>query len=190
MLEHGKCSCGWNSCFKRFFCISQYVQFYSYYSHLFKLPCTLRSSVFSPQVAEAAVSFFPRERRRGREGFFTVLPVIHADGNDLWQAISTQEKPCIVRTALCQIEQGVADGRCGFTDNVRLRDRLRKYWDQIRQNFSSYKSEERQATPLLTSADCVGVLQDFTAPIITYKSAVCSHNRHGFKPALYPHNLG
>lgn len=127
-----------------FFHISNYVQLYSHHSHLLKLSYTLRCSFFILQVAEGAVSFFPGKIEGRGGGFSTILPVIHADGNNLRQAISTQEKPCIVRTALCQIVQGVADGCCGFTDNIRPQDCLRKYRDQIRQNFFSYRLEERK----------------------------------------------
>lgn len=114
---------------------------------IFKLPCTLRRSVFLLGSRGCSSFFSPREKRkrRGRrEGFSAILPVIHANRNDLRYAISIQEKPCVVRTVLCQIIQGVADGSCGFTGNIRPWDRLRKYRDQIRQNFSSYKLENRQ----------------------------------------------
>lgn len=117
---------------------------------------------FTPSGRSCRFFFSPGKGEGRGEGFSTILPVVHADGNNLRQAISTQEKPCVVRIALRQIVQGVADGRCGFTDNIRPRDRLRKYWDQIRQNFSSYKLEERQAIYL-------GVLQDLIPPIITYR---------------------
>lgn len=49
---------------------------------------------------------------------WSLLPVIHADGNDLGQAVGTEEQPGVVRAALGQVEQGVADGRRGFTGNV------------------------------------------------------------------------
>lgn len=132
---------------------------------------------FHPKWQKLSFLFSPGKGGGRGEGFSTILPVVHADGNDLRQAVSTQEKPRVVWIALRQIVQGVADGRCGFTDNIRRRDRLRKYWDQIRQNFSSYKSEESQAIPLLTGAD---LPRRPTGPYSSpyhLSGAVCSHNR-------------
>lgn len=148
--------------------------------------------MFSPlQIAEVAGFFLPRERRRGRKGFSITLPVIHAYGNNLGQAVSTQEKPCIVWTALCQIVQGVADGCCGFTGNIRCQDRTWKYQDQIRQNFSGYKLEERQATPLLTGADLSrGPRRPYSSHYHLSACCVLPQQNHGFIPALHPHNLG
>lgn len=43
-----------------------------------------QEAVLSSQAAEVVVLFFPQGKRgRGGEGFSTILPVIHANGNDL-----------------------------------------------------------------------------------------------------------
>lgn len=98
---------------------------------------------------------------------WSLLPVIHADGNDLGQAIGTEEQPGVVRAALGQVEQGVADGRCGFTGNVTPWHTLRQDWHQIRQNFPGCKLEERQASQV----------QIFLIPpILPHQGAECSHH--------------
>lgn len=88
----------------------------------------LSCPVIFPSKSQTLQLLFSPGKEEGRgESVLAILPVIHADGNNLRKAIRTQEKPCIVRTALCQIVQGVADGCCSFTDNIRPWDRLGKY---------------------------------------------------------------
>lgn len=57
----------------------------------------------------------------------SLLPVIHADGNNLGQAMGTEEQAGIVRAALGQVEQSVADGCGGLTGNVTPGHTLRQH---------------------------------------------------------------
>lgn len=112
-------------------------------------PVAWHEAFFLPEWQRLQGFFCP-----GKEwDLWSLLPVIHTDGNDLGQAVGTEEQPGVVRAALGQVEQGVADGRCGFTGNVRPRHTLGQYRHQIGQNFSGCKVEERQTVPLLTGAD-------------------------------------
>lgn len=114
----------------------------------------------------------------GREwGSWSLLPVIHADGNDLGQAVGAEEQAGAVRAALGQVEQGVADGRCGLTGNLIPGHTLGQDWHQVWQNFSGCKLEERQATPWLPAAD------------LPYPSHSPSPGRCVLPP-LHPHNSG
>lgn len=180
MLGQGEFSCGWESCCKGSFCISQSVQFYSH--HLFEPSRSLTWSVFSPWVAEAAGFFCP-----GKEwDLWSLLPVIHADGNDLGQAVGTEEQPGVVRAALGQVEQGVADGRCGFTGNVRPRHTLGQYRHQIRQNFSGCKVEQRQAVPLLTGAHLPYSSYSPPSRWREWEESVGAHSSHYTHSWLHP----